>query len=109
MELRESFIPSLKDKAPEAIKFVLVGNKSDLEEERTVSVETAERLRNEIGALFYIETSAKEGTGVRELFERLASYHGFLREPHAQLFNPNMTQPRTVRQEADFTPNICCS
>ena len=42
---------------------MLIGNKTDLEEERVVDKTQAEQLASELG-LDYIETSAKDGTNV---------------------------------------------
>jgi small GTP-binding protein len=50
-------------------KFVVIGNKSDLE--RKVKYETAHTYAAQIGA-HYLETSAAKGTGVAQLFEALA-------------------------------------
>ena len=48
--------------------FVLVGNKIDLEEKRTVDKKEAEDYATEKGFLFY-EVSAKTGEQVQELFD----------------------------------------
>ena len=57
---------------PDPIGKILVGNKVDLESNRTVSWEDASQLANSIGAL-YIETSAKTSTGVHEAFGLLVN------------------------------------
>ncbi|XP_064170893.1 RAB3D, member RAS oncogene family, b isoform X2 [Anguilla rostrata] len=49
---------------------VLVGNKSDLEEERVVPTEGSRQLANELGFHFF-EASAKDNVNVRQAFERL--------------------------------------
>nr|MDO8085947.1 Rab family GTPase [Candidatus Sigynarchaeum springense] len=53
------------------IPIVLVGNKIDLEGAREVSKGEGEELAKELN-LSYIETSAKEGSNVEEVFEMLA-------------------------------------
>ncbi|MFQ5822239.1 MAG: hypothetical protein ACE5I5_19850, partial [Candidatus Heimdallarchaeota archaeon] len=53
------------------VPFVLVGNKIDLEAFRQVSQEEARDLAIELGAVSYIETSAKTGSEVRKPFEEL--------------------------------------
>lgn len=53
------------------VPFVLVGNKIDLEAFRQVSQEEARDLAIELGAVSYIETSAKTGSKVRKPFEEL--------------------------------------
>ena len=51
-------------------QLVMVGNKVDLTESRTVTREQAEGLAQSLGVEYY-ETSAKDGVGVNEVFERL--------------------------------------
>uniref|UniRef100_A0A674BSA9 RAB41, member RAS oncogene family n=1 Tax=Salmo trutta TaxID=8032 RepID=A0A674BSA9_SALTR len=51
---------------------MLVGNKTDLADKRQVSVETAERKARELNVM-YIETSAKAGYNVKQLFRRVAA------------------------------------
>lgn len=51
------------------IPIVLVGNKIDLEDQRKVSREDAERVARELGLMKYMETSAKTGQNVDEAFE----------------------------------------
>ena len=67
-----SFVKLLQARAPEYVKFILVGNKSDLTNERVVSEQEGERCALEIEADFYIEVSAKTGMGVTDLFTRAA-------------------------------------
>ena len=66
---RASFLensPDLSDK--ENFPFVVVGNKSDLTTERQVTHEMVESWCKELGDLHYVETSAKDGSGVYEAF-----------------------------------------
>ena len=49
---------------------VLVGNKSDMEEERVVSYERGRQLADQLGLEFF-ETSAKNNVNVKQVFERL--------------------------------------
>ncbi|XP_050983552.1 ras-related protein Rab-41 isoform X4 [Labeo rohita] len=51
---------------------MLVGNKTDLADKRQVSVEAAEKKAKELGVM-YIETSAKAGYNVKQLFRRVAA------------------------------------
>ena len=57
--------------APENTKYIIVGNKKDLEEKREVKTEEGENLAKKNNVKFY-ETSAKNGTNVNEVFELLA-------------------------------------
>ncbi|XP_033876392.1 ras-related protein Rab-6A-like isoform X4 [Acipenser ruthenus] len=51
---------------------MLVGNKTDLADKRQVSIEVAERKSRELNVM-YIETSAKAGYNVKQLFRRVAA------------------------------------
>ncbi len=48
---------------------MLVGNKIDLADKREVGEKEGEALKDEINALSYFETSAKEGLGVHPVFK----------------------------------------
>ena len=50
---------------------ILVGNKIDVAEKRQVNTEEGTALAKELGVMF-IETSAKAGINVRQLFQNLA-------------------------------------
>lgn len=66
--LRTSILRSKED-MPD-VPIILVGNKSDLVAERTVSKEEGIRLAKNFGTTF-LETSAKLNTNVDEIFEKL--------------------------------------
>ncbi|XP_041807978.1 ras-related protein Rab-6A isoform X1 [Chelmon rostratus] len=51
---------------------MLVGNKTDLADKRQVSIEEGERKARELNVMF-IETSAKAGYNVKQLFRRVAA------------------------------------
>lgn len=51
---------------------MLVGNKTDLSDKRQVSTEEGERKAKELNVMF-IETSAKSGYNVKQLFRRVAA------------------------------------
>merc|ERR1711976_127868 len=51
---------------------VLVGNKTDLADKRQVSIDEGERRAKELNVMF-IETSAKTGYNVKQLFRRVAA------------------------------------
>ncbi len=73
---RESFdhiskwIGEVRDNAGD-IPMLLVGNKIDLEDSRVVSMEEAQELADDLN-MFYVESSAKTGVGVGDIFAVLA-------------------------------------
>ena len=75
---RESFeklnfwVDNIKNNAPENAKFILVGNKCDLANERKVSYEEGENYAKKFNIKFF-ESSAKDGTNVKEFFFYLAN------------------------------------
>jgi Ras-related protein Rab-1A len=75
---RESFeklnfwVDNIKNFAPENAKFILVGNKCDLANERKVSYEEGENYAKNLNIKFF-EASARDGTNVNELFFYLAN------------------------------------
>ena len=64
----EHWVNETKDLKREDAIFVLVGNKIDLEDKRTVDQKEAENFAVTKGFLFH-EVSAKSGNGINELFE----------------------------------------
>lgn len=64
------FVQSLNDRAPDIFK-VLVGNKSDMEDSRQVSIEEGSQYADEIQAKF-IETSARSGDCINNLLQTIA-------------------------------------
>ena len=65
----KEWIKDCKDLAPKTVQLVLVGNKSDLEENRVITNERGAQLANENKMLFF-ETSALNGNGVEEAFQK---------------------------------------
>ena len=59
-----------KDNCEANIPILLVGNKSDMEDERKISREAAEELAASMG-VSYTEVSAKENRNVNEVFEEI--------------------------------------
>ena len=58
--------------AAKGVAKVLVGNKSDMEDDRAVTKEQGQQLADEFGVPFF-ETSAKAGVNIQELFFSIAS------------------------------------
>ena len=68
----DSWLKMAQETAPSDVKLLLVGNKSDDEENRQVSKEMGQGYMNNIGIEKYIETSAKTGQGIKDLFKKIA-------------------------------------
>lgn len=65
-----TWISTLK-KVTGSIPLIIIGNKKDLEEQRRVSYEDAEDLAERLDAR-HLETSAKDGFNVEEMFLEIA-------------------------------------
>ena len=86
---RDSFInlkdwlDEVKENAPNDVKICLIGNQNDKEKERVVTKEEAEFFLNQHELLFFNETSAKTGQGIKDLLKSLSRYlvRGTINEP----------------------------
>ena len=65
----QSWLKDCEDLAPKTVLLVLVGNKSDLEDQRVISKERGENLAKEKNMLFF-ETSALNGNGIEAAFQK---------------------------------------
>ncbi len=70
-EIQNKWINDFKKYAQSKSLFILIGNKCDLEENRQVTQEEGEELAKTIGAIDFIETSAKTGENVNSMFVHL--------------------------------------
>ena len=66
----KNWIKQIYEHTSPDIKKVLIGNKCDLESERKVSMDAGKKLAAEFG-MHFLETSAKTGTNINEVFDRL--------------------------------------
>ncbi|PAA74751.1 hypothetical protein BOX15_Mlig011543g1 [Macrostomum lignano] len=66
------WIDDVRNERGTDVIIALVGNKTDLADKRQVTTEDGERRSKELGVMF-IETSAKAGYNVKQLFRRIAS------------------------------------
>lgn len=60
----------MKELSGDLVSVVLVGNKCDLEDARSVSADKASAVAQQLG-FPYVEASAKDGTNIKESFELL--------------------------------------
>ncbi|KAJ5076711.1 ras and ef-hand domain-containing protein [Anaeramoeba ignava] len=66
-----TWFQEIKTNAPEDVVISIVGNKSDLENERVVPTKKGQKMATSYDCLFF-EMSAKSGKNVRESFEKMA-------------------------------------
>ena len=71
------WMSELKAKAPPGIKIAIAANKSDLVELEAIKSSDAKKFANENQAIFRM-TSAKEGTGIQDIFVDLANALGMI-------------------------------
>ena len=64
----EEWVRQCKEKCSPTTKFFLIGNKVDLDDQRKVSYEKGKEIMKNNNIEFFIETSAKNGFNVNELF-----------------------------------------
>ena len=88
---------------------MLVGNKTDLSDKREVSTEEGEKKANEMGVMF-IETSAKAGYNVKQLFRRVAAAlpgmeTNTMKDMHEDLVEVHIQ----AKQDSDVSPSEGCS
>ena len=65
------WMAQIKSLAPIDVKVLLVGNKTDLEDERKISMEQGKEMADKYGIQLF-EASAKTGENVTEVFQRMA-------------------------------------
>lgn len=80
---------------------LLVGNKSDLSTQRQVSIKDAETIAIQYNA-DYIETSAKNGTNIEQLFDNL------IRQIRKKQYNKQPTQHQQ-QQVQSVNDQTCCT
>jgi len=68
----QKWVEDVRTERGKDVVIILVGNKSDIPDRRQVSTEEGQEKATEFNVLF-IETSAKAGTNVKQLFRQLAS------------------------------------
>ena len=78
IDSRESFqhlniwLKEIKIQSHPDIKIILIGNKSDLEDSRTITYEEAKKFKKENQLIYFEETSAKGGINAKDAFSAAA-------------------------------------
>ncbi len=90
-EHAENWLTDLKSQANPDVRIFLVGNKSDLEDERKVSKEEGLKFKNDQGLDLFMETSAKTGYNARNVLIEGAKllYSDYLKYIEANPQQPN--------------------
>lgn len=70
--LQNYWLKEIRNHAPPNAILILVGNKADLEDQRKVDFDRAERLASQLGVSLY-EVSAKTGINVEDAFQNLVA------------------------------------
>ena len=80
LENLEKWLNNLKSRSCPDIKIILIGNKNDLDEQRVVTKESGEIFRSNHKLTLFMETSAKTGFNVQNLFMKTVKilYKDFL-------------------------------
>jgi small GTP-binding protein len=94
----EEWITDL-DSGPDSVNLFLVGNKCDLEQNRAVTANMAKDWVDQHEAVAYVETSAKTGTGVIDLFTRVAE---------CVIADPTFAEEPPPRPDHDDKPMCKC-
>ncbi|PIC16008.1 hypothetical protein B9Z55_022767 [Caenorhabditis nigoni] len=85
---------------------MLVGNKTDLSDKRQVTTDEGERKAKELNVMF-IETSAKAGYNVKQLFRRIAgALPGIIKDDPVE--QPNVVTMDPIRQRQIVTDEGSC-
>ncbi len=86
----ENWLNDLKSQANEDVRIFLVGNKSDLEEDRKVTKEEGEKYKLDQHLDLFMETSAKTGQNARNVLVEAAKilYNDYLK------FDENSQNPK---------------
>ena len=65
----KNWLQDIREESPKTVLICLIGNKIDLEDKRIISFDEGKTFANENGIIF-METSAKTGEGINEIFEQ---------------------------------------
>ena len=113
----ETWLNDLKSQANPNVKVFLVGNKSDLENERVITKEEGEKFKEEKKLDRFFETSAKTGENARFALLEAAKllYKGYLKAKQNiaggedQAEDNNRGDKLTKKQENNKSKMKCCS
>ena len=125
IDSRESFehiniwLKEIKIHSHPDVIIILIGNKSDLEEERKVTYEEAKKFKEENKLLYFEETSAKNGINSKEIFYESAKilfkehlkYSSMAQNNNSNdnfSVNSNSNAPTKLKRVNSKRNNNCC-
>jgi len=86
---------------PDSLPFIVLGNKSDLEDQRSVPTRKAKTWCESNGGMSYVETSAKEATNVDQAFQTIAKQAMDKAKQENEEIDLSTTK---LNLDGDFTP-----
>ena len=102
----ESWLKEVKLQSNPDIKIFLIGNKSDLEENRKVTTEAAKTFKDENGIHYFSEASAKNGVNAKEVFIEAAKLlYGEHLKYKERKFDKNQSDNEKVPMPVKVTKN----
>ena len=108
----ENWLNDLKSQANEDVRIFLVGNKSDLEEERKVTREEGEKYKLDQHLDLFMETSAKTGQNARNVLIEAAKilYNDYLKfdEKGVDTSNPQKPGVELIQKNTKKEKGKCC-
>ena len=108
----ENWLNDLKSQANEDVRIFLVGNKSDLEEERKVTKEEGEKYKLDQHLDLFMETSAKTGQNARNVLVEAAKilYNDYLKfdEKGVDTSNPQKPGVELIQKNTKKEKGKCC-
>ena len=102
----ETWLKEVKLQSNPDIKIFLIGNKSDLEENRKVTTEAAKTFKDENGIHYFSEASAKNGVNAKEVFIEAAKLlYGEHLKYKERKFDKNQSDNEKVPMPVKVTKN----
>ena len=108
-----SWMEECKNNGPSTITLVLVGNKTDLENQRVVTTEEGEEFANRNSMLFF-ETSALNGSNIDKLFNDTVEdiikkiENNYYKDPDCGIEFKNQNQKVDLKQKNPNKKKKCC-
>ncbi|KAJ1674481.1 GTPase Ryh1 [Spiromyces aspiralis] len=105
----KDWIDDVRDERGNDVIIVLVGNKTDLNDKRQVSAEEGEKKARDLNVMF-METSAKAGHNVKELFKKVAQAVGVSNDQATQQPTESVNVELTAQNDGNTSnsSNGCC-